>query len=39
MAKQVIFGEKARQKLLEGVEVISKAVVTTLGPRGQCCFR
>jgi chaperonin GroEL len=35
MAKQVIFGEKARQKLLEGVEVISKAVVTTLGPRGR----
>lgn len=35
MAKQVIFGEKARQKLLEGVEVISQAVVITLGPRGR----
>ncbi len=35
MAKQLKFGADARQKLLNGVEILSKAVVTTLGPRGR----
>ncbi len=35
MAKQLLFSEEARQKILQGVEAISKAVVTTLGPRGR----
>jgi chaperonin GroEL len=35
MAKQLIFAEEARQKLLKGAEIISKAVVTTLGPKGR----
>jgi chaperonin GroEL len=32
---EVLFGNDARQKLLEGVEILAKAVTTTLGPRGQ----
>lgn len=35
MAKQVIFGNEARQKLVSGVDKLAKAVVTTLGPRGR----
>lgn len=35
MAKQLKFAEEARQKLLKGAEIISKAVVTTLGPKGR----
>ena len=35
MAKQIIFAEEARQKLLNGVNILSKAVVTTLGPKGR----
>ncbi len=35
MAKQIIFGSEARQKILKGAELLSKAVVTTLGPRGR----
>ena len=35
MAKQLVFGEEARQKLLKGTDIIAKAVVTTLGPRGR----
>ena len=35
MAKQVLFSEDARKKLLSGVEQISKAVKTTLGPCGR----
>ncbi len=35
MAKQVIFGDDARQKLVGGVNKLAKAVVTTLGPRGR----
>ncbi len=35
MAKQLKFGEEARQALLTGVSVVSKAVVTTLGPKGR----
>ncbi len=32
---EVIFGQEARQKLFEGVEILAKAVSTTLGPKGQ----
>lgn len=35
MAKQLIFSEDARQKLVSGVDKLSKAVVTTLGPKGR----
>ncbi|MDD3531744.1 MAG: chaperonin GroEL [Candidatus Shapirobacteria bacterium] len=35
MAKQIIFGSDARNKILKGAELLSKAVVTTLGPRGR----
>lgn len=35
MAKQLMFSEDARKKLLSGVEQISKAVMTTLGPCGR----
>lgn len=34
-AKQIIYSEEARQKLLSGVDQLAKAVVTTLGPRGR----
>ncbi|MDR0557630.1 MAG: chaperonin GroEL [Treponema sp.] len=35
MAKQLMFNEEARRKLLDGVEQISKAVKVTLGPKGR----
>lgn len=35
MAKQLLFTEDARKKLLSGVEQISKAVKVTLGPKGR----
>ena len=35
MAKQLLFSEEARQKLLKGINLLSKAVVTTLGPKGR----
>jgi len=35
MAKQLMFNEDARRKLLSGVEQISKAVKVTLGPKGR----
>ena len=34
-AKQIIFDEAARQKILKGVELLSKAVKVTLGPKGR----
>ncbi len=34
-AKQIIYGDDARQKLLTGVNKLAAAVVTTLGPRGR----
>jgi chaperonin GroEL len=34
-AKQLIFDEAARQKLLKGVEQLSRAVKATLGPKGR----
>ena len=35
MAKDVKFGDSARQKLLQGVNVLSDAVKVTLGPKGR----
>lgn len=35
MAKQLKFGDDARQSLSRGVNILAKAVVTTLGPRGR----
>jgi chaperonin GroEL len=35
MAKQLLFNEEARHKLLAGVEQISRAVKVTLGPKGR----
>ena len=35
MAKQLLFDEEARRKLLSGVEKLAKAVKTTLGPKGR----
>jgi chaperonin GroEL len=34
-AKQLVFSEQARAKVLEGVEILAKAVKVTLGPRGR----
>ena len=35
MAKQILFDETARRKLLQGVEVLANAVKVTLGPKGR----
>ncbi len=35
MAKQLKFSEDARQALIRGVNILAKAVVTTLGPKGR----
>jgi chaperonin GroEL len=35
MAKQIKFSEDARQSLVRGVNILAKAVVTTLGPKGR----
>ena len=35
MAKQLIFNEEARKKILSGVEQLAKAVTVTLGPKGR----
>ncbi len=35
MAKQLLFSEEARKKMLSGVEQISRAVKVTLGPKGR----
>ena len=35
MAKQIKFSEDARQSLIRGVNILAKAVVTTLGPKGR----
>jgi chaperonin GroEL len=34
-AKQLLFSEQARQKIMEGVEILARAVKVTLGPRGR----
>ncbi|MDP3245235.1 MAG: chaperonin GroEL [bacterium] len=35
MAKQILYAERARQKLLQGVNKLADAVKVTLGPRGR----
>jgi len=35
MAKQIVFSEEAREKLIKGVDVLANAVKATLGPRGR----
>lgn len=35
MAKQIKYGDEARQALLAGINAVSRAVVTTLGPKGR----
>lgn len=35
MAKQLKFGKEARESLLKGIDLVAKAVVTTLGPKGR----
>jgi len=35
MAKQILFDENARKKVLRGVETLAKAVKVTLGPKGR----
>ncbi|GAB2895203.1 chaperonin GroEL [Microbulbifer echini] len=34
-AKDVIFGDEARQRMLKGVNILADAVKTTLGPKGR----
>ena len=34
-AKQLVFGEEARRKLRDGIDVLAEAVATTLGPKGR----
>ncbi len=34
-AKQLVFGDDARQKMLVGINKLAQAVTTTLGPRGR----
>ena len=35
MPKQILFDEKARSELKKGIDILAKAVSTTLGPRGR----
>ena len=35
MAKQLRFSDEARQSLKKGIDIVAKAVVTTLGPKGR----
>jgi hypothetical protein len=35
MAKQIVYGEQARQTVLRGINQIADAVKVTLGPRGR----
>src|SRR4030042_535747 len=35
MAKQIVIGEEARKKLMSGINILARAVVTTLGPKGR----
>jgi chaperonin GroEL len=35
MAKQLKFGNEARESLKKGIDIVAKAVVTTLGPKGR----
>ncbi|MBU1159774.1 chaperonin GroEL, partial [Patescibacteria group bacterium] len=35
MSKQILFNEKAREKLKNGVDILAEAVKVTLGPKGR----
>ncbi|MBN1230467.1 MAG: chaperonin GroEL [Anaerolineales bacterium] len=35
MAKQLLFSDEARRKLIAGVDAVAEAVTTTLGPKGR----
>ena len=35
MAKQMIYGEEARKKLLEGISAAADAIKVTLGPKAR----
>ena len=35
MAKEIIFGEEARARLMTGVNTVAEAVKSTIGPRGR----
>ena len=35
MAKQILFDEAARKKILHGIDILTKAVSVTLGPKGR----
>ena len=34
-AKDVVFGDNARTKMVEGVNILANAVKVTLGPKGR----
>ncbi|MBN1445039.1 MAG: chaperonin GroEL [Candidatus Omnitrophica bacterium] len=36
MAKQIVLGEEARRKLLEGMNILADTLKPTLGPKGRC---
>ncbi len=36
MAKQIVLGEEARRKLLEGMNIMADTLKPTLGPKGRC---
>jgi len=36
MAKQILLGEEARRKILEGMEIMVSTLKPTLGPKGRC---
>lgn len=38
MAKDVKFGDDARQKMLKGVNLLAEAVKVTLGPKGRTLY-
>lgn len=38
MAKQILLGEEARRKILEGMEIMANALKPTLGPKGRCAI-
>ena len=35
MAKKIVYGEQARQRILEGVNQLANCVKVTLGPKGR----
>jgi hypothetical protein len=33
MAKQIIFSDEAREKMIAGMQIVAKTVTTTMGPK------